>query len=672
MKTARCPSCGAPVVFQSAASIYAVCTYCKSTLLRKGEYLANLGRMAELMDDPTLLQIGAEGQFKGLHFAVIGRIQLKYDAGLWNEWHVLFDDGKNAWLSEAGGEYVISRQAQVPETIPAFDTLVPDMRVYLAGQPFAVSDLETALCIAGEGELPFKVDSGYEVRAADLRSGDKFANIDYSETPPLVFVGAPVKFASLKLTNLRDKRDAAAGGTPNIEAKAFQCPSCGAPISLHSGAIETVACMGCGTVLDIENEQLKIIVQAEAASREQPRLPLGSKGKLPSAPGVEWEIIGYLKRQTRFEGVTYTWSEYLLFQAEAGFAWLTEDQGHWNFVRTLSSVPPSPRSQTRFRWNDREFRLFNRGRATVSYVLGEFYWRVRVGEHCATADYVSGNLMLSREMSARETTWSQGEYLDPDEVWAAFHATAPQAKRVGVYGNQPNPWEVSHTKVFRLFLLLFLLATAVQIGLLLRPSATLLNQTLIYAPGNEEAATSEVFQLKERARTLSVEHQTGLDNNWLSLATTLVDKDSGQTWQGGQELSYYHGVDGGESWSEGSNNDEIVFKDIPAGNYYLSVEADVGTDNPGTVADRVRVKKDALGWSSYVLLLVLLAAFPLISRWRRTTFESARWEESGIGDDSGKDDSNGGDRGGDSDDGMSLPAKIALGAAAIALDILTS
>jgi hypothetical protein len=638
-------------------------------LVRKGEDLANLGRMAELLDDPTPIQIGAEGQVKGHHFAVIGRIQLKYDAGLWNEWHVLFDDGQSAWLSEAGGEYVVSRQVQVPEPIPAFATLAPDMRVDLAGQPFAVSDLESALCIAGEGELPFKVDSGYEVQTADLRYGDKFASIDYSETPPLVFVGAPVKFASLKLTNLRDIRDAASGGTPNIQAKAFQCPSCGAPIQLHSGAIETVACLGCGTVLDIENEQLKIIAQAEAASRVQPRLPLGSKGKLQ---GVEWAIIGYLKRQTRFEGVTYTWSEYLLFQMEAGFAWLTEDQGHWNFVRTLSNVPPSLRSQTRFRWNDREFRLFNRGRATVSYVLGEFYWRVRVGESCATADYVSGNLMLSRETSDKETTWSQGEYLEPDEVWSAFHATVPQPKRGGVYGNQPNPWEQSHTKVFRLFWLLFVLATVVQIGLMLRPSATLLNQTLMYAPGNEEAVTSEVFQLKGGARTLSVAHQTGLENNWLTLATTLVDKDSGQTWQGAQELSYYHGVDGGESWSEGSNNDEIVFKDIPAGNYYMAVEADVGTDRHDPVGDRVTVKKDILGWSSYFLLLPLLAAFPLFSRWRRTAFESARWEESGIGDDSGKDDSDGGDSGGNSDDGLSVPAKIALGAAAIALDILTS
>ena len=55
MKTAHCPSCGAPVVFKSVASVYAVCEFCRSTLLRDGESLKNLGRMADLMDDPSLI-----------------------------------------------------------------------------------------------------------------------------------------------------------------------------------------------------------------------------------------------------------------------------------------------------------------------------------------------------------------------------------------------------------------------------------------------------------------------------------------------------------------------------------------------------------------------------------------------------------------------------------------
>ena len=94
MKTAHCPSCGASVEFRSAASIYAVCAYCRSTLLRDGEALKNLGLMAELMDDPSRIQIGTAGVFRGQGFGVIGRIQLASDGALWNEWHILLDDGQ--------------------------------------------------------------------------------------------------------------------------------------------------------------------------------------------------------------------------------------------------------------------------------------------------------------------------------------------------------------------------------------------------------------------------------------------------------------------------------------------------------------------------------------------------------------------------------------------------
>lgn len=129
MKTANCPSCGAPVNFRASASAYAVCEFCRSTLLRDGEDLKNLGRMADLLDDPSLIQIGTEGTFRGLHFGVIGRIQLQHESGLWNEWHILFDDGRSSWLSEASGEYVVSSQVQVTEPIPEFATLAPEMQV---------------------------------------------------------------------------------------------------------------------------------------------------------------------------------------------------------------------------------------------------------------------------------------------------------------------------------------------------------------------------------------------------------------------------------------------------------------------------------------------------------------------------------------------------------------
>ncbi|MEI7614456.1 MAG: DUF4178 domain-containing protein [Betaproteobacteria bacterium] len=636
MKTAHCPSCGAPVTFRSTASVYAVCEYCRSTLLRDGDDLKNLGRMADLMDDPSLIQIGTEGTFRGIHFGVIGRIQLKHESGLWNEWHILFDDARSAWLSEAGGEYVVSAQVPVSEPIPAFETLVPEMPVTISGGVFRVSDLESARCISGQGELPFKVESGYDVKTADLRGNDRFVTLDYSETPPLVFAGYPAKFAELKLTQLRESP--AAGGSATIKADAFNCPHCASPLTVHSGAIESVACGSCGSIIGIDNAKVQLLAQAAQSLRVTPWLPLGSKGKLKE---IEWEAIGFMQRCTRSDGETYTWSEYLLFNAKDGFAWLTEYQGHWNFARTLSNPPSVSRGQTSFWRKTGLFKLFNSGKAEVTYVLGEFYWRVAVGERCEVEDYIFPPLMLSREVSEKEASWSEAEYLEPADLCAAFKITAPSPERIGVFANQPNPLIETHKKVFRMFWMLALLATLVQLAFFFVLSANVvLKQQVVLSPLNDEATlTTQEFTLSSHAQALRLRHVTSVENNWVEITSTLVEKNTGEAFQGSQEISYYRGVDEGESWTEGARDDAILYKDIPPGSYYLTIEYELGKDSRDAVVDTVEIVRNPVGWSNYILVMLFLTAFPLISRWRRSAFESRRWGESDLG--GGDDEENG-------------------------------
>ena len=125
MMTSNCPSCGAAIHFQSAASILAICDYCHSTLVRHDLNLEDIGKMAQLQVDGTPVQLRAEGIYRNVHFGVVGRIQLRYDQGLWNEWHLLFDDMRDGWLGEAQGTYAVSFLVQVPETVPVFVDAAP-------------------------------------------------------------------------------------------------------------------------------------------------------------------------------------------------------------------------------------------------------------------------------------------------------------------------------------------------------------------------------------------------------------------------------------------------------------------------------------------------------------------------------------------------------------------
>jgi hypothetical protein len=204
-KEINCPSCGAPVVFQSAASILAVCEYCQSTLVRHDLNLENVGKMAELQADGSPLQLRAEGRYQRASFRVVGRIQLRYKQGLWNEWHLLFDDQRSGWLGESMGTYAVSFLTEVREKVPRFEDLRPGQQVVLKGQSYEVTSIEEAFCVGGEGELPFQIGPGYASPAVDLTGpGNGFATLDYSEEQPLVFMGEYVEFEELHLSGLRE------------------------------------------------------------------------------------------------------------------------------------------------------------------------------------------------------------------------------------------------------------------------------------------------------------------------------------------------------------------------------------------------------------------------------------------------------------------------------------
>ncbi len=204
-RSTSCPSCGAPVTFTSAQSLLAVCGSCRATLLRRDLDVEQIGTMAALLDDATPLQLGAEGAWRGTHFAVVGRLQVRWEGGRWNEWYCVFDDGRGGWLGEAAGEYAVSFETTVPEPLPDFERLRPGVRVTLGGIVYEVSDVREAEVIGGEGELPFRVDAGWKAAAADLRTPTtRFATLDYSDGPPRLYTGEVVERAALGLRGLRE------------------------------------------------------------------------------------------------------------------------------------------------------------------------------------------------------------------------------------------------------------------------------------------------------------------------------------------------------------------------------------------------------------------------------------------------------------------------------------
>lgn len=622
MKTAECPSCGAPVVFRAATSIVVVCDYCRSTLVRGDVAPENLGRMAELMDDHSPIRRGAEGSYRGMHFAVVGRLQYRHAAGIWNEWHLLFDDARSGWLSESAGNYVVTFPAVLREPIPVFEAIAVGDGLMLARQGFQVVNKETAAVIAGEGELPFRVGPGYEAPVVDLANERNFATLDFSDDPPRAYMGSPVTLAGLKMTGLATQRAAA-----RVRARAFACLACGAPIALHAEGSLVAACTSCGAMIDVAGERFALITRHRAnEARFAPRLPLGTVGRLR---GVAREVVGFLRRQIQVDGVAYSWGEYLLWSAQEGFCWLTEYNGHWNLVTTLNGVP-RPQGAEAVSHLGRSYRHFQTAWAEVIYVAGEFYWRVEEGERAEVTDYVSPPYLLSKERSGSEITWSLAEYLTPDEVRAAFRLAAPLMRPVGVYANQPSPHAGSLPRYLAAFAAFAVLAVAIQIGFVVTAQNKEVWRETVSLGGaaHQLERVTGSFEIGGRDTNLVLRNATNVANNWLYLDMTLVDEAAGRSWHADREVSYYSGHDSDGAWSEGDPKDEVVFAGVPAGRYHLELAAETQPGARAPVTSQLSVLRDVPGWLNLGLLLGALALGPVFAYMRSAGFESRRWAES--------------------------------------------
>jgi hypothetical protein len=611
----------------------AVCSHCRSTLVRHDLDLENLGVMAELAEDRSPFRLRWRGRYQRVGFELIGRLQLRYAQGYWNEWYARFDDDRLGWLSEGSGLCYVTFEQASDRALPGIDDLMLGRLIRCAGTDFTVTNIERAQCIAAEGELPFRATPGYEAPMVDLRSERRFASIDYSETPPRLYVGEAVTLGALI-----DSKAGLAGSVPleflqpaEAQARHFQCTNCGAPLSVRHAGIAAVGCDHCGAVVDPDSPELAILSKAQR-KLEAPLLALGSQGKLR---GRLYTIIGFLKQKTTIDGEHYRWDEYLLHANDAGYAWLTCSEGHWNLgkpvthqPKIVNSVPP------RARFLGRDFRHFQFCRAEVEQVVGEFTWKVEIGDTAHVDDYVAPPHVLSRERSDTELTWTLAEYVPVAEVTAAFAPERPLPKPIGVAPSQPSPHTQS-TRYWLTFAALASLALVMQLFFVGRTAHDVVWQDNVIVPAGQQKAqlTTEPFRI-DGERNLEIQQNTNLSNTWVYVDLSLVNRQTGETFWVGRELSYYHGRDSDGDWSEGDRDESVLLDAVPAGEYVLEVEAETEVQRSELI-DRIRLVRDVPVWSSFLLLLGFLGLFPLWFWLRGASFERRRWSGS---DYSGSDD----------------------------------
>ena len=418
---------------------------------------------------------------------------------------------------------------------------------------------------------------------------------------------------------------------PVVKAKTLSCPNCGGPVELRGfGHTLSVVCPQCHTVLDVSEPLVRILQRAgEAQEQVPPKIPLGTRGQIES---VTWEVIGFQVRQIVVEEMPYSWDEYLLFNPYYGFRYLSEYDGHWNLIGTLPLVPDlvsGARPARRVRGVI--YKHFQHCNATTTFVLGEFPWRAQKGDTAAVDDFIAPPRVLSAERTDGEVVWSLGEYWTGAQIWKAFALPGRPDSAVGVYENQPSPHQGHAGAMWSMFWWLMVALAALMfyfIASARREEVYAERRTFSTGSGGEPSFVTPVFELKGHPSNVELQLHTDLDNNWAYFNLALIDQDTGRAWDFGREVSYYHGNDGGESWTEGGQSDSVTIPAVPSGHYYLRIEPEMDSKQASSMSYDVSIRRDVPTYMFFLIAAVLLILPPIFSTMRIGAFETARWRES--------------------------------------------
>jgi ribosomal protein S27E len=416
---APCPGCGAPVEFRSAQSTHAVCGYCQSTVVRQGEVLSRLGKMAELFDDHSLLQLMASGTLDGQGFTLVGRLQYTYGEGSWTEWQALLNDGSTGSLSEDNGAYVFSRPVAPGRDLPAADQFRVGATTAINGQKYSVASNEMVALRSAQGELPRLPALGQPFAMVELRGQDsaQVLSIDFGPTlagaPPAVSLGRPVTLDELQMSGLKDQ------SAKDEKGRQFNCPNCGATVEVALAQSKSITCKSCNSLIDLSAGIGGELRHAEQHEPMRPLIPLGTLGQLE---GVVWQVVGFQHRMGQEPGddEQFGWEEYLLYNAKRGFSFLVDATDGWSLVRPVTGAPLLAANGQSATWQGTTYRQQYAYKAETTYVAGEFYWQVQRGQKTDNRDFASGKQLLSMEQSRNEITWSSGRKIESATVASAF------------------------------------------------------------------------------------------------------------------------------------------------------------------------------------------------------------------------------------------------------------
>ena len=361
---------------------------------------------------------------------------------------------------------------------------------------------------------------------------------------------------------------------PAYKPKDIHCSSCGAGLSVKDEHTEMVVCDYCGSHLQVTSVEQKVLAKGPADKQTFP-LQLGDSFRYKSH---RYEIIARMAF-IEDEDLSEMTRQYLLYNPRVGTCWLDEYGGHYSVSQATHVMPESDpfektRGQILTTHDGRQWVAEETGQYQLHYVDGALPWIAEIGDRVTYVDFAessgSGN-QYEAQRTENEMEYSCGQSLDIELVRRA--TGKPELGKTGVVRDLVDA--AVKRKFYKTVISAAIVSVVINLVLLLFTFSTgkqVLNRQFNAAALSDEVL-SEPFSVNSNIIKIISRARPELNNEWMALNVAIVSDEEKALHVFDEDISYYHGYEGGENWSEGSQGQSTYIQVPRPGSYRLLVHA---------------------------------------------------------------------------------------------------
>lgn len=382
-----------------------------------------------------------------------------------------------------------------------------------------------------------------------------------------------------------------------IEFNYFNCISCDASFRYHQKEFQK-----------LENNQ---------DSQISPYIPIGSKANFYNDDYIV--VNCRLKYWSKYKH----WSEYELQNNKKEKIYLTFDEGNWSLAKPIAFEINATRKSILFEGN--EYRIFEKGFVEKVNSFG-FFPNKNENEICEYKDYICPPLGLSIDIYKDSQYVYQSEYVSDKEIGKKFGIK--KLPTSNFFGNlRPFPIHIKNTiLVFIFFIISTLLIHIIKTNQ--NSEKAILNQTLDLQALRDKEFETPTFKIEGPIAPLTISVTTDVNNNWVATDFELQNLTTKETAYFSKDVEYYQGVEGGESWSEGSKTEEFNICGVSSGSYKIKFKPNIdGIDDISNTYSINIIWGENDNWN-FLIVVFTFMALVIILYFLKYNFERQRWLES--------------------------------------------